>query len=347
MEKFIIAAPHPSTGISNKIKSILSALRFSDHFSQKFLLYWPNNFMCPMEFSDLFETKVSRLSEKEWDSIRKKGNAANCTNYSDFINNKDKSSIFNTWRLLTFPSDLPKNFAKVLPDDSGKNIDLEFERIPSALREEYLKYVRKLRPSKAIINAVNKFIKKNDIKKAIGVHIRRGDFVNYWDGRDKVSSDEKYFKKMSGVILKNPRTKFFLTTDSMETQKKFVEKFGKSIIISPNKNFNRGTKKATKDALVDLFILSKTKKIFGAYLSTFTEMAWWFGGCKQKVEIIGDKKSMQEVSRKNQENLQTKTFKARIKKSIKSLLKKSFLFNKIHERLEYRSFKKRFSSQYK
>lgn len=303
--------------------------------------------MCPIKFSDLFETKISQLSEKEWDNLRRTGKTVSCSSYSDFIKNENKSAVFNTWRLLTFPSDLPKNFAKVLPDDSGKNIDLEFERIPLALRKEYLKYVRRLKPSKKISNAVNTFAKKHNMKNMIGVHVRRGDFINYWDGRDKVSSDEKYFQKMSQLISKNPKTKFFLTTDSMETQKKFIEKFGKSIIVSSNKDFHRGTNKATKDALVDLLLLSKTKKIFGAYLSTFTELAWWFGGCKQKVEIIGDKKAMQEVSKRNQENIQTKTFKARVKKRITSLLKRSFLFNKIHERLEYRQFKKRFSSQHK
>jgi len=346
MKKFIIAAPHPSTGISNKIKCILSVLRFCDHFSLKPLLYWPDNIMCPTKFSDLFETKIPQLDEENFDKIKKTGDFSQCSSYADFINSNHEYSIFNTWRLMLFPEDIPKNFAEVLPDESGKNIDLEFERIPIKLRKEYLRYIKKLKPAKEVRRAVNPFSKKNNLINSIGVHIRRGDFINYWDGRGKVSSDEKFFEKMSEIIAKNRKTKFFLATDSKETQEKFIKKFGKRIVVYPNKDFQRNTEKSIKDAFVDMLLLSKTKYILGTYLSTFTEIAWWFGGCKKKVEIIGDKNLMKEVSEKNKARLNSKTFKGYIKGFIRSILKKSFLLGKIHEKLEYRQFKKQFSSQY-
>ena len=35
-----------------------------------------------------------------------------------------------------------------------------------------------------------------------------------------------------------------------------------------------------QDALIDVLLLAECKKILGTKLSTFTECAWWFGGCK-------------------------------------------------------------------
>jgi hypothetical protein len=344
MDKFIIAAPHPSTGISNKIKCILSTLRFCEHFSQKPLLYWPNNLMCPIKFYDLFETKIVQLDEKGLDKIKKSRDFSQCSSYSDFIKNEHQYSILNTWRFMLFPTDVPPNFAKVLPDESGKNIDLEYERVPQALRKAYLKCLKKLVPSKSIKKDVSLFLRKHNLSNAIGIHVRGGDFIGYWDGRDKVSSEEKFFQKISAILAKKPNTQFFLATDSKEIQTNFIKQFGDKIIVYPNKDFRRNSKAGIKHALTDLIILSKTKHILGTYLSTFTEMAWWFGGCKAKVEIVGDEEEKKKVLDRHMEKFHSKSFSRSIIAFLKSLMKKSSFFTKVHEKLEYRQFKKKFSS---
>jgi hypothetical protein len=39
------------------------------------------------------------------------------------------------------------------------------------------------------------------------------------------------------------------------------------------------------DGFIDCLLLSKCSTIIGTWCSTFTECAWWFGGCKAKVII--------------------------------------------------------------
>ena len=41
----------------------------------------------------------------------------------------------------------------------------------------------------------------------------------------------------------------------------------------------------------------KTKHLLGSYLSSFTEVAWWLGGCKAKVYIVGaeDREAVEKV----------------------------------------------------
>jgi hypothetical protein len=39
-------------------------------------------------------------------------------------------------------------------------------------------------------------------------------------------------------------------------------------------------------AFVDMLCLSRGDVLIGSYLSTFTECAWWLGGCRQEVVIL-------------------------------------------------------------
>ena len=145
-----------------------------------------------------------------------------------------------------------------------------------------LTYIRELRPKDKIF--IEEFAERYDLKDCVGVHVRKGDYRFTVDRRDKVSSDEKFIKRMNEL----PESKFFLCTDSKETEKKFEEIFGDRIITFSKGDRKRSKTSAIREALIDQLLLSKTKHILGSYLSTFTELAWWFGGCKAKVEIIGE-----------------------------------------------------------
>ena len=50
--------------------------------------------------------------------------------------------------------------------------------------------------------------------------------------------------------------------------------------------------------------MRKTKHILGSYLSTFTEVAWWFGDCKAIVEIVGGEEAIEDL--KNRSKIITK-----------------------------------------
>jgi len=38
--------------------------------------------------------------------------------------------------------------------------------------------------------------------------------------------------------------------------------------------------------LIDMLLLSRTKRLFASYLSTFSETAWWLGGTTAEVEVF-------------------------------------------------------------
>jgi len=269
-------------GIANRIKCLIPMLRISEKYNKKMYLYWVQNKTCGAPFDKLFDNKFWMINKESLYKLL-----------------KEDSIISETYRFITLNGEVSDGFAKVFPTKRGNNIDFEFDRIPISVRENILSYLNRLKPIKVIQSIVDKFTLKHNVKDLVGVHIRRGDFLGGKEGLGKVSSDNKFIEKMNDILKDDPSSKFFLCTDCQQTEDKFIEKFGNKIIIYPKKSLDRTSVMATQQSLVDMLLLSKTKHIIGTYISTFTELAWWFGGCKAKVDMIvdDDLKKQYEITR--------------------------------------------------
>lgn len=269
-------------GLGNRIKGLISAMRLSKITGRKLLLYWENNKYCGCDFNDLFENEVGEIKKNELKEIKKKNSKV----YRDVLEadyDKYDYIILDTWKFLFLPGEVPEGFSKIYPSEKANNIDFEFNRIPEEVRGKLMGELFSLNPKKEIIDFVDKFSKENNIENCIGLHIRRGDNRFTVDGREKISSDDKFIE----IINKNPEEKFFLSTDGGDTKKEFKDKFGEKIITFPESNLKRAHKESIIQAFEEMLILSRTKHIFGSYLSTFSELSWWFGGCKAKIEVVG------------------------------------------------------------
>jgi hypothetical protein len=88
-------------------------------------------------------------------------------------------------------------------------------------------------------------------------------------------------------IVRNPDATFFLSTDEEKYQEELLEKFGEDRIIYHEKVFGRHITAGVRDAVIDLFCLSKTSKIYGSYFSSFSDVAGRLGNVQ--VEVIKSK----------------------------------------------------------
>lgn len=70
----------------------------------------------------------------------------------------------------------------------------------------------------------------------------------------------------------NSDSRFYLSTDDSMVQEEFISEYGSHILVR-EKDFGRNTVVGMQDALVDMWLLSKTTKIFGSYYSSFSRMA--------------------------------------------------------------------------
>ena len=270
-------------GLGNRLKGLISVMRLSKKLERELVLYWPNTKYCGCDFEDLFENTLPKIGDEELKKIKRGGDYKFYNDVLDNEHEKYKYLLFKTWRFIFLPNEVPKNFTKVFPSKEGRSIDFEFDRIPLDKRKDFLEELNSLKPTQQILEGVKSFEEKYNLSEYNGIHIRRGDTKFTVDGREKVSSDELFIEKIKSM----PNERFLLCTDGIETENKLKELFGDKIIVYPKGDRKRSRKDSLQEALIDMLLLSKTKRLLGSYLSTFTELAWWFGGCKNKIEIIG------------------------------------------------------------
>lgn len=305
-------------GISNRIKCLISMQRLGEEYNRELLVYWPLNHTCGAKFSDLFENKIKEIKKEQLREIEKKKIKVFGEKFVIIKDINEKYLLSETWRFLLKPEET-LNY----PYLEKEGIDLKFSQISEKITHDILMYLKKLKPLKNIEKEVNNFQRKHNITNCVGVHIRRGDFADRKTSPGKVSSDEKFIERMNELIKENYKTKFFLCTDSKEVEEKLERTFPKKIIKFPKTSFTRTEVRATQEGLIDLLLLSKTKHILGTYRSTFSEMAWWFGECKAKVEIIKDIK-MEEDYFKNVKKEKRKII-PKIKRFILRLMGRKFI----------------------
>ena len=101
-----------------------------------------------------------------------------------------------------------------------------------------------------------------------GIHIRRSD--NTWAIDN--SPIALFETEIEQILSSESDARFYLASDDKEIILHLRNKYGEHIIVR-DKTFGRGSVEGMQDALIDMWILSGTKKIFGSYYSSFSEMA--------------------------------------------------------------------------
>lgn len=103
----------------------------------------------------------------------------------------------------------------------------------------------------------------------VGVHIRRTDHTE----AVQYSSLAKFIKAMDNELQEDKNTTFFLATDCPKTERELKSLYPARVITFSKASYNRNSSQGIQDALVDLFCLSKTKKVLGSYYSSFSQVA--------------------------------------------------------------------------
>jgi hypothetical protein len=273
----------PTQGLSNRLLLIDSAYAFAkiNNFNKIKLCWSFSEGFSDESFEELFDVKslpedFYLIDDKEYEEASLNFLNLNTCVYQDkeslkYIFNTDRGSLFEEISTASFCHNY---FA---------SLDWIFE---ISLPERNLFIKKYIRPNKKLIEEIESLQIKQDY---VGLHIRRGDAINSpWSDYFNQSSIESFRQ-----IAKDSRSKIFLSTDCEETQKEFLEKHSDKIIVNKNKKFVdknitiNDRKNYQKDAVIDLFCLSKTRKLFGTNWSTFSQVA----------SIIGS--NQLEITKKN------------------------------------------------
>ena len=145
------------------------------------------------------------------------------------------------------------------PGDIYINVCNEFYFKP-----EYLSYFL---PNERIQNAINEVAGKFH-ENTIGLHIRRTDHKHAINE----SPVELFIEKMNEEIQANEMVTFYLATDDPGLKNTLIGKFGKRMLFS-NVELSRNSSDGMYGAMIDLYALARTKKIYGSYFSSYSDIA--------------------------------------------------------------------------
>lgn len=100
------------------------------------------------------------------------------------------------------------------------------------------------------------------------MHVRRTDNIKAIQN----SPIERYYQIIDDEIRKDAQVRFYLATDDEKIKQEFTRKYGSRVITIPL-CLKRSSLQGMKDAVVDLYCLASTSKIYGSSASTYSLLA--------------------------------------------------------------------------
>lgn len=272
-------------GLCNRLKSVLSGMRVAAESRRELYLYWNEHLtMSPLEFAlhpenapnpgkpaakfpgdwrDFFEFDLPRCGDQ------------NCSGEVITLDSPIlKRSYEGNYVVRYVPF--------FLRFDDEPNLDrlrpVKMSDAARVIKDRMVKHVAKLAPAGHLSKVTRQFCDDNRIsRRTVGAHLRR----HYPGGAFPI----EVFVRSIDKALDNAEN-VFLATDWDDAQPMLSSRYGERVVSYREGRWRRDTKQAICDAVVDLFILAQTGHIVGCGYSTFSDMAWWLGGCSASSEYI-------------------------------------------------------------
>jgi len=262
----------PQGGLCNRLRVILSALYLSRGMREGFVcVEWAENRECSARFSDLFEPfeeEFFRVQPLQWKNIPP---MRRNLHVQELLRRFFYDRQFVNYSYLQEPDLLTASLQKAAK--VYVSTCYEIAPFPSSL-------FRTLRLQRELESEVEE-LTAGFGDHMVGVHIRRTDNKQ----SRSVSTDDDFRKAMTREIEAQPGTLFFLATDDLELKMALQEEFPGRILRQHIADVRRDTLGGMRQAVVDLFCLSRTHKILGSYYSSFSETAAEIGNLP--LEVVG------------------------------------------------------------
>lgn len=260
----IILKPH--SGLANRIRVMVSGIGLSKELNIPLTIIWEKDAGLNSEYHDLFRenasvqisavdlrSRVIQLCMGKPKLLKFVGKFVGI----DFMMfDRDMHSL--VWKSGTNFIDLDAIRNAGL-GDIYINVCNEFYFKP-----EYLSYFL---PNDRIQNAINKVVGKFH-ENTVGLHIRRTDHKHAINE----SPVELFIEKMREEIQNNTSVAFYLATDDADLKNMLIEKFGSRILFS-SVELNRNNADGMYGAMIDLYALASTRRIYGSYFSSYSDIA--------------------------------------------------------------------------
>lgn len=257
----------PVGGLCNRLRVLVSALIQAELMGRPcHLLWWPR-MSCNCRFDDLFEpTPVLRVVPYWYIRVTKYfglspfANSINVSNGQ--IITQDSLAAMN----YMVDTHALEKYSVLYFKDCYSDF-MPYDMSPNVYSQKVTQYLQLLLPKRSIAKRLLSLPST-----AIGVHIRRGD--------NRVSSEmsrvDDFITEMKRCVKQQPDIVFFVATDDPAVEVELKRVFAAKIITFPKSSYARSNKIAIQEALIDLLLLSRCKRILGSYYSSFSDYASLF-----------------------------------------------------------------------
>ena len=257
----------PYSGFSNRLKSLVSASLLDKDYK----VYWQPESFCGLRYSDIFYDKFREIDHIPVDSI-----------------------LLKTWRFelpMELRSLIPTGFSNCSTgykgidfpgDNQARTIDFEYLKIPQPIRAALRKQFTQLCFSEEITARVNaRLLEMPD--QYVGVHART--WFDEPDRRQKWFNFDSFVK----ICSRFQDNELFVTSDDPAFIEKLSKALNKNLITMEvtrqraSKPWYQNNRNEMLDDIVELLILSKASQLLLTAMSTYSEVAWFFGGCPEDI----------------------------------------------------------------
>lgn len=229
-------------GMANRLRAMISAICWAEDRGLSLRVIWSaNDPACMARFETLFE----RSSLPRWVTV-------------------DMGPMMGEGVMVLSPGDMAAH-----PEATQiRSYGHFYQKDP----ERWLRYLRALRPVASNVPSHPFFERK-----AVGVHVRRGDHV-----KARHQSPTSAFIK---VMDAEPADTVFIVATDSATERMLLNEQYKGRIWFPAMSLSRMTQKGMNDAVMDFMGLARCKKILGSYASSFSELAALYGDVALEVVV--------------------------------------------------------------
>lgn len=256
----------PLGGLCNRMRVITGAAELARIINKEVVVIWTADKTLNAKFSDLFDSLPYKVIDVRLGSVKQRviwHTLTKLLGYSilddKWIKDKARGKELNTW----------------IDSIKDKNIFIN-ANLDILLNGDYGIF----KPKSSLLLELNN-VECND--NVIGIHIRRTDNVN----AVKYSPTRLFLSKVQNDIVKDSELRFYLATDDPKEEEIFVNEFGDKMLIYEKHSLDRNNPLAIKDALIDLYNLSRCRKIYGSYYSSFSDTAaLWTKIEKEELKIL-------------------------------------------------------------
>lgn len=250
----------PTAGLCNRINAIVSAFALCHKEPQISIdIFWEKNKECYADFTDLFlpiennQIHIYPLTQFYLKPARKRNLFIPAYLRKIYFDNTYSGSKISNQPIGNWIIDNNRIYI----ESSNRFCAIPFHGDISDL----------FKPTNEIEQII-KEVTNQYTENTIGVHIRRTD-NSYAIHNSPISL---FYQYMDNEIEKNSNTKFYIASDDKSVKNNIITRYGNRIITKEWK-LERYSIQGMKDAVAELYCLSRTNKLIGSPNSTFTILA--------------------------------------------------------------------------